>query len=183
MLSQETQQLPSPFNMEGLGQSVRPPVERSVQQQPVERNRGRGFRRAGNAMEVAAGASLNSAIIFTFHLLQVHPLGMLVALGCSHFYFVATAFGEGRDRLIGNVMTGASAGIAGLSALSEPIEEWWEARQSQNTATQQVQALYSPQASSSISDWGLIFIGVMGVLLLVVCSQGNDNRRYRRYRR
>lgn len=180
MLSQETQQLPSPFTGEGLGQFRPQQVQQPVQPAPTERSRGRGFRRAGNACEVAAGASLNSAIIFTFHLLQVHPLGMLVALSCSHFYFIATAFGEGRDRLIGNAMTGASAGIAGASALSEPIGEWWEARQSQSIATQQVKDLYSPQPPSASSDWILVLMGVTAIFLLVICSQSPNSRRYRK---
>jgi hypothetical protein len=131
-------------------------------------------------MEVAAGASFNSAIIFLFHLLQVHPLGFVVALAGSHFYFVATAFGEGRDRAIGNVMTGASAGVAGIAALSDPIGELWEARQSQDSGTQQVQALYSPQSATGwSSDYMLILIGVIGVALLAVGSRENNRGRRR----
>jgi hypothetical protein len=180
MLSQDIQPSPSPFTGAELGQSIRAQPQQPAQPQPIERNRGRGFRRAGNACEIAAGASLNSAIIFTFHLLQVHPLGMLVALGCSHFYFIATAFGEGRDRLIGNAMTGASAGIAGLSALSEPIGEAWEAQQSQSAATQQIQELYSPQPAIAWGSEGmLMLLGVVGVFLVVICSQGNQRRRRR----
>ncbi len=175
MLSRDPHQL-SPFTTEGLSQ----PTRQQPQPDPIvtpERNRGRGFRRSGNACEVAAGASLNSAIIFLFHLLQVHPLGLLVALGCSHFYFVATAFGEGRDRLIGNAMTGASAGVAGLSALSEPIGEWLEAKQSQDAATQRIQELYSPQAPVISGSAVLILLGLTSFVLIAIATQGKSRTR------
>ncbi|MBW4662308.1 MAG: hypothetical protein KME15_26950 [Drouetiella hepatica Uher 2000/2452] len=175
MLSRDTPHL-SPFITEGLSQ----PTRQQQQSEPIvppERNRGRGFRRSGNACEVAAGASLNSAIIFLFHLLQVHPLGLLVALGCSHFYFVATAFGEGHDRLIGNAMTGASAGVAGLSALSEPIGEWLEAKQSQDAATQQIQELYSPQTPVINGSAVLILLAITSVVLMAISMQGKSRTR------
>ncbi|HEY9631724.1 MAG TPA: hypothetical protein V6C84_30905 [Coleofasciculaceae cyanobacterium] len=183
MLSRDNQQqTPSPFSMEGLGQ----PIRQQHQQQPVpaaipERNKGRGFRRSGNACEVAAGASLNSAIIFLFHLLQVHPLGLVVALGVSHFYFLGTAFGEGRDRLLANCMTGASAGVASISALNEPIGEWIEARQSESAAEEQLQAWYSPQSSLIIGGHSaLILFGVAGIALVAIGSQGKQNSNRRR---
>lgn len=173
MLSKEIQpQKTSPFSVEGLDQFNRPTPTPTPTPAPAERNRGRGFRRTGNACEVAAGASLNSAIIFLFHLLQVHPLAFLVALGCSHFYFIATAFGEGRDRLIANAMTGMSAGVAGVSALSEPISEWVEAQQSKSTATAKLQELYADQnPGSPLSSWALVLIAALSVLFWSVSSQ------------
>lgn len=172
MLSKEfQQQAPSPFTVEGLEQPSRPQSAPA----PTERNRGRGFRRAGNACEIAAGASLNSAIIFLFHLLQVHPLAFVVAMGCSHFYFIATAFGEGQDRIIANAMTGISAGVAGFSALSEPIGEWMEAQQSKDAAVSEIQELYADQPPTSpISSWGLILIAALSVLFL---STGGQKKR------
>ena len=173
MLSREIQpQSSTPFTVEGLEQFNRPQSSPPAPPAPQERNRGRGFRRAGNACEIAAGASLNSAIIFLFHLLQVHPLAFLVALGCSHFYFIATAFGEGGDRLVANAMTGVSAGVAGISALSEPIGEWLEAQQSRDAAVAKLQDLYADQPPSSpLSSWGLILIAVLSVLFLSIGGQ------------
>ncbi len=134
---------------------------------PVERNRGRGFRRAGNACEIAAGAALNSAIVFLFHLLQVHPVGFLVALGVSHFYFTATALGEGNDRFVGNVMTGCSAGLAAVCSFAEPIGEWWEARDSKTTAIADLQALYAAPQPKSGWGWTLVLALLLAVLIAV----------------
>ncbi len=66
----------SPFLYEGLAQT--PQQHKQPEQLPPlpENNRCRTFRRAGNACEIVAGSCLNSAVIFTFHLLQVHPVGM-----------------------------------------------------------------------------------------------------------
>ncbi|HEY9625796.1 MAG TPA: hypothetical protein V6C84_00705 [Coleofasciculaceae cyanobacterium] len=183
--------LPSPFFPLGPGQSNHPqqyPYQHQHQQpaqetQPLERNRGRGFRRAGNACEVAAGASLNSAIIFLFHLLQVHPLGFVVALAGSHFYFIATAFGEGRNKAIGNLMTGASAGIAGLCALSEPISEAWEAQEAKETTTALVQSLYAPQSTPPIGNgWIVLLMGITCVFLVTLGTQDTSHRHPRRMR-
>ncbi len=126
----------SPFHHKGLEEQQNHPQERSP-----ETNKGRTFRRAGNACEIVAGACLNSAVVFTFHLLQVHPAGMVLAVGTAHFYFTATAAGE-RD--VSNLMTGFSASLALLCALSEPMGEWWEASASKATAQAELQQMYIP---------------------------------------
>ncbi|MHC5917866.1 MAG: hypothetical protein ACYTXE_44420, partial [Nostoc sp.] len=104
----------SPFSFEGLAQTPQQQKqERPSQPQPLpENNRGRTFRRAGNACEIVAGSCLNSAVIFTFHLLQVHPVGMFLAVGTAHLYFTATATGEGFNSFVTNLMTGCSASLA-----------------------------------------------------------------------
>ncbi len=126
----------SPFNHKGLEEQQNHTPQRSP-----ETNKGRTFRRAGNACEIVAGACLNSAVVFTFHLLQVHPAGMVLAVGTAHFYFTATSAGE-RD--VSNLMTGFSASLALLCALSEPMGEWWEASASKTTAQSELQQMYIP---------------------------------------
>ncbi len=63
----------------------------------MESNRHRHFRHYANCCEMLSGASLNSAVIFTFQLLQVPAVGYVVALGVTHLYFGATTFTEGED--------------------------------------------------------------------------------------
>ncbi|MHC0068256.1 hypothetical protein ACWATR_36225, partial [Nostoc sp. UIC 10890] len=125
----------SPFSFEGLAQTPQQQKqEQPSQPQPLpENNRGITFRRAGNACEIIAGSCLNSAVIFTFHLLQVHPVGMFLAVGTAHLYFTATATGEGFNNFVTNLMTGCSVSLALLCALSEPISEWNESRISTST--------------------------------------------------
>ncbi|MBD3886544.1 hypothetical protein IFO70_33260 [Phormidium tenue FACHB-886] len=187
MLSRDShnQQQPSPFTLEGLATLDRQQPQQQQPQQPIpERNRGRGLRRAGNASEIAAGTALNSAIVFFFHLMQVHPIFLVVSLSTSYFYFLASAFGEGKDKFVANMMTGASAGIAAGAALSEPVSEWWEAKQSQDAATQQLDRWYAPQQPNALASNGfLILLGVSAVFLLAICSQGRDSNRRRNNRR
>jgi hypothetical protein len=146
----------SPFLHEGLAQT---PQQHQQHQQPEqlpplpENNRGRTFRRAGNACEIVAGSCLNSAVIFTFHLLQVHPVGMFLAVGTAHLYFTATATGEGFNNFVTNLMTGCSASLALLCALSEPISEWNEARTSTDTANNSIQSMYQSK-TADYSSWG-----------------------------
>ena len=145
----------SPFSFEGLAQT---PQQQQQQRQPQEpqplpeNNKGRAFRRAGNACEIVAGSCLNSAVIFTFHLLQVHPVGMFLAVGVAHLYFSATATGEGFNKFVTNLMTGCSASLALLCALSEPIGEWNESRTSQGTANTEIELMYSPK-TADYSFW------------------------------
>lgn len=172
MLSRDThnQQAASPFTFEGLGHPVHP-VQQQTQPQPQaakERNRGRGFRRAGNACEIAAGAALNSAIVFTFHMMQVHPVGLFLALGVSHFYLTATVAGEGQDKLVANVMTASSSALAGLTSLSEPIGEWVEASRSRSTATSEIQEIYSPQQPTMFSNEWVMFGAIVGIAALLI---------------
>jgi hypothetical protein len=78
-------------------------------------------------------------------------------------------------------MTGASAGVASISALNEPIGEWIEARQSESAAEEQLQAWYSPQSSLIIGGHSaLILFGVAGIALVAIGSQGKQNSNRRR---
>ncbi|MBG1266127.1 hypothetical protein [Nostoc sp. WHI] len=145
----------SPFLHEGLAQkSQQQHQQKQPEQLPPlpENNRGRTFRRAGNACEIVAGSCLNSAVIFTFHLLQVHPVGMFLAVGTAHLYFTATATGEGFNNFVTNLMTGCSASLALLSALSYPLSEWNEARTSTDTANNSIQSMYQPK-TADYSSW------------------------------
>nr|WP_322721442.1 hypothetical protein [Nostoc sp. ChiQUE02]MDZ8234542.1 hypothetical protein [Nostoc sp. ChiQUE02] len=146
----------SPFLHEGLAQTPQQHQQQKQPEQPQplpENNRGRTFRRAGNACEIVAGSCLNSAVIFTFHLLQVHPVGMFLAVGTAHLYFTATATGEGFNNFVTNLMTGCSASLALLCALSEPISEWNEARTSTSTANTSISQMYQPK-NADYSSWG-----------------------------
>jgi len=120
--------------------------ERPQQNAPIvtESNKARTFRRCANACEIIAGTCLNSTIIFTFHLMQVHPVGLFLAMGTAHFYLTATAVGEANRRTT-NIMTGASASLAICCSLQEPIGEWLQAHQSRTTALSQIDKLYNPQ--------------------------------------
>lgn len=162
----------SPFSMEGLTQkSQQQHQQKQPEQLPPlpENNRGRTFRRAGNACEIVAGSCLNSAVIFTFHLLQVHPVGMFLAVGTAHLYFTATATGEGFNNFVTNLMTGCSATLALLCALSYPLGEWNEARTSTQTANTSIEKMYQPKTadySSWVSGTGVaIFIAILMVFL------------------
>ncbi|WP_016951674.1 hypothetical protein [Anabaena sp. PCC 7108] len=145
----------SPFHFKGLDDNK----QQSVPQQLVqENNRERTFRRAGNACEIAAGTALNSTIIFTFHLLQVHPAGLLLAVGTCHFYFTATAVGE---KSFSVAMIGCAGSLSCLCALSEPVGEWWEARTSISSASEEIQRIYQPQ--KEMPDW----VGGIAIALLL----------------
>jgi hypothetical protein len=150
----------SPFYFKGAGSEK----QQSDNKQPlkvVENNRERTFRRAGNACEIAAGTALNSTIIFTFHLLQVNPVGLFLAAGTAHFYFTATAIGE---KSFPVAMVGGAASLSCLCALSEPVGEWWEARTSIGSANQEIERLQYHQ--SGLPGWStgvgfaLLFLGV-----------------------
>jgi hypothetical protein len=162
----------SPFLHEGLAQTPQSTKQHQQPEQPQqlpENNRGRTFRRAGNACEIVAGSCLNSAVIFTFHLLQVHPVGMFLAVGTAHLYFTATATGEGFNNFITNLMTGCSASLALLCALSDPISEWNEARTSTSTANTSISKMYQPK-TADYSSWGsgagvAIFVALLMIFL------------------
>jgi hypothetical protein len=149
----------SPFHFKGLEDKEQQQCK--SQQLAQETNRERTFRRAGNACEIAAGTALNSTIIFTFHLLQVHPMGLLLAVGTCHFYFTATAIGE---KSFSVAMIGGAASLSCLCALSEPVGEWWESRISVESANQELAAIY--QRQQSLPSWTSGF--VIAVCLLVI---------------
>ncbi|MBW4455568.1 MAG: hypothetical protein KME55_24240 [Nostoc indistinguendum CM1-VF10] len=169
----------SPFLHEGLAQT---PQSTKQQKQPEqspplpENNRGRTFRRAGNACEIVAGSCLNSAVIFTFHLLQVHPVGMFLAVGTAHLYFTATATGEGFNNFVTNLMTGCSASLAFLCALSYPLSEWNEARTSTQTANTSIQKMYQPK-TADYSSWGSgAGVAIVMAILIVFLFGGRKSK-------
>ena len=136
----------------------------------------RTFRRAGNACEIVAGSCLNSAVIFTFHLLQVHPVGMFLAVGTAHLYFTATATGEGFNNFVTNLMTGCSASCALLCALSDPIGEWNEARTSTQTANHEIEQMYLPK-TADYSNWGSgATIAIVIAILMIFLFGGRKSK-------
>jgi hypothetical protein len=166
----------SPFSFEGLAQTSQQQQQPSQPQPLPENNRGRTFRRAGNACEIVAGSCLNSAVIFTFHLLQVHPVGMFLAVGTAHLYFTATATGEGFNNFITNLMTGCSASLALLCALSDPIGEWLEARTSTQTANHEIQQMYLPK-TADYSNWGSGAGVALVIAILMIFLFGGRTRK------
>jgi hypothetical protein len=167
----------SPFEYMGLVQPQQQKSQQTNTQPPPvpENNRQRTFRRAGNLCEIVAGASLNSAVIFTFHLLQVHPVGLLLALGVAHLYFTATAVGE-KGRQVTNVMTGCSATLALLCSLSEPVGEWWEASTSKSVAQSEIQQMYAPPTNKSNWTTGVGIAVVIAVLVVYITSVSRERR-------
>lgn len=147
----------SPFHFKGRCEEKGTGNREQVQVLP-ENNRERTFRRAANACEIAAGTCLNSTIIFTFHLLQVHPVGIFLAVGTCHFYFTATAVGE---KSFPTAMVGAAGSLSCLCALSEPIGEWLEAQTSVNRAVVEIEKIYSPK--NELPDW----TGGIAIALLI----------------
>ena len=169
----------SPFSMEGLAQTPQSTKQHQQPEQPQplpENNRGRTFRRAGNACEIVAGSCLNSTVIFTFHLLQVHPVGMFLAVGTAHLYFTATATGEGFNNFVTNLMTGCSASLALLCALSYPLSEWNEARTSTSTANTSIEKMYQPK-TADYSSWGSGAGVAIFVALLMIFLFGGSQRK------
>lgn len=173
----ETSTNASPFQFGDLVQPQQVKSQQSNTQPPPvpENNRQRTFRRAGNVCEIVAGASLNSAVIFTFHLLQVHPVGLLLALGVAHLYFTATAVGE-KGRQVTNIMTGCSASLALLCSLSEPVSEWWEASTSKSVAQSEIQQMYAPPTNKSNWTTGVGIAVVIGVLVVYITSVSRTRR-------
>lgn len=172
----ETPTNTSPFQYTGLVQQQQKSQQPNTQPPPLpENNRERTFRRAGNLCEIVAGASLNSAVIFMFHLLQVHPVGMFLALGVAHLYFTATAAGE-KGKQVTNIMTGASASLALLCSLSEPVSEWWEASTSKTVAQNEIREMYA--TTNNKPNWmPLLGIAVVIAIMLAFVKSGSRGRR------
>jgi len=126
-----------------------------------ETNKSRGLRRAGNLCEIGAASCLNFGVVSTLHLLQVNPVGMILAVGVGHFYLTATAAGESSDRLLTNLMSGASASLSLLCGLSEPVGEWWEASQSKQATLLELQPKTSPMPGTTMLL--LLLVGVMAI--------------------
>lgn len=163
MLVENKQTNASPFYFKGLERTKS--KDDVVVKQHQENNRERTFRRAGNACEISAGACLNSAVIFTFHLLQVHPIGLVLAIGVSHFYFTATALGE-KSSVV--VMVGCAGSLSTLCALSEPVGEWWEAKVSISSANEEIEHLTHP-GTEILPSW---YSPLVIFLLLIGCCVG-----------
>ncbi|MBD6619736.1 hypothetical protein FNW02_28955 [Komarekiella sp. 'clone 1'] len=166
----------SPFSFKGLAQT--PQQQQQPEQPPPlpENNRGRTFRRAGNACEIVAGSCLNSAVIFTFHLLQVHPVGMFLAVGTAHLYFTATATGEGFNKFVTNLMTGCSASLALLCALSEPLGEWLESSTSAQTANTEIEQMYSPKIADYSSWMSGAGVAIVVAVLMIFLFGGRTRK-------
>jgi len=164
----------SPFSFEGLAQKPQSTKQQSQPQALPENNRVRTFRRAGNACEIVAGSCLNSAVIFTFHLLQVHPVGMFLAVGTAHLYFTATATGEGFNKFITNLMTGCSASLALLCALNEPISEWNEARISKSTVKASIESVYQPKTADEFSWMDSAGVAIFIAILMIFLFGGKS---------
>ncbi|NET03077.1 MAG: hypothetical protein F6K61_21530 [Sphaerospermopsis sp. SIO1G1] len=143
-----------------------------VENLPVENNRERTFRRAANACEVASGVCLNSTIIFTFHLLQVHPVGIFLAVGTCHFYFTATAVGE---KSLPVAIVGGACSLSVLCSTSEPLGEWWEARQSVQMAAQEIDKLY-PQKH----DFDFPISGVLVTFIFLIGKFALSNLKFKK---
>ena len=174
----ETPTNTSPFQHTGLVQTQQHKSQQpNTEQKPLpENNRERTFRRAGNCCEIVAGTSLNSAVIFMFHLLQVHPVGLFLALGVAHLYFTATACGEGQNKAIANIMTGASASVALLCSLCEPVSEWWEASTSKTVAQNEIREMYAPPTQGN--NWmPLLGIALIIAIMLAFVKSGSRGRR------
>lgn len=171
----------SPFSFQGLTPT---PQKSQQQKQPEqlpplpENNRGRVLRRSGNVCEIVGGSCLNSAIIFTFHLLQVHPVGMFLAVGTAHLYFSATATGEGFDKFVTNLMTGCSASLALFCALSEPIGEWNEARTSTDAANTSIQVMYKPKGKTDdyLSLGSGVGVAIVVAILMIFLFAGKKSK-------
>jgi hypothetical protein len=154
----------SPFYFKGAG-NEKQQTENKPAPKVAENNRERTFRRAGNACEIIAGASLNSTVIFTFHLLQVNPVGLFLAVGTAHFYLTATAIGE---KSFPVAMVGGAASLSCLCALSEPVGEWWEAKTSIESANTEIQRLQ--YQSGGLPGWStgvILAIALLGVRILI----------------
>lgn len=158
----------SPFTL-GAGlaqQQTRQQPQETIEREIPETNKGRTFRRAANACEIAAGASLNSAVVFLFHLLQVHPAGLILAVGAAHFYFTATAMGEeGRESV--NTMTGCAASLAIFCSLHQPVGEWLEAQESIKQTQVAIQEIYPKPQPNFLEQHGL-WVGISAFIGLIV---------------
>jgi hypothetical protein len=100
---------------------------------------------------------------------------MFLALGVAHLYFTATAAGE-KGKLLTNIMTGASASLALLCSLSEPVGEWLEASTSKTVAQSEIREMYAPPTSSPNWVNGLGIAVVIAIVLAFVKS-GSRGRR------
>jgi hypothetical protein len=105
-------------------------------------------------------------------LLQVHPIGLLLAVVTAHFYFTATTVGELSARRVANIMSGASASMALICSASEPMAEWWEAHQSESISTTEIQELYTPKTENQFTElivnpttWIVIGLGLLVILI------------------
>jgi hypothetical protein len=100
---------------------------------------------------------------------------MFLAVGTAHLYFTATATGE-QGNLLTNFMTGASASLALLCSLSEPLGEWMEASTSKSTSQAEIREMYAPPTADSSGWFGGVAIALsVGIVFLFIAS--NKPRR------
>ncbi|BAY20085.1 hypothetical protein NIES21_59550 (plasmid) [Anabaenopsis circularis NIES-21] len=90
-------------------------------------------------------------------------MGIILALGVSHFYWSAAATPNSKDRVVTNFLAGTSAMLGLLCAVSEPIGELWEANQSKNQVISQNIQMYEPVEKQQFS--GLLILVVVAVLI------------------
>ena len=93
---------------------------------------------------------------------------MFLAVGTAHLYFTATATGEGYNRFITNLMTGCSASLALLCALSEPVDEWNEGRTSTDNTNTTIQQIYKPKKVDSTNWLGSAGVAIALVIVMIL---------------
>ncbi len=124
----------------------------------MESNRHRHFRHYANCCEMLSGASLNSAVIFTFQLLQVPVIGYVVALGITHFYFTATTFTE-KGRRIVNFASGSVTGLSMFAATSEPLGKHYQSVATSMSINREI-AKFNKGNDSPLNVWLVVVLAI-----------------------
>lgn len=110
----------TPFTYEGVSnQESQPPGGLPG---VVENNRKRHFRSAANYSELATATAANTALCFTFRLLQVSAAGYFAIAILNFSYFTITATNEKKP--IAHFLTGLSVFGGSAATLSEPIGDF-----------------------------------------------------------
>ena len=130
----------------------------------MESNRHRHFRHYANACEMLSGASLNSAVIYGFQLLQVPAVGYVVALGIAHFYFGATTITEGGRRVV-NFASGSATGLSMFAATSEPMGKHYQSVITESSINSELAKL-DKSNNLPINSW--LIAGLIAIALLAV---------------
>ncbi|MEG3972045.1 hypothetical protein QUA00_31160 [Microcoleus sp. T2B6] len=91
------------------------------QPQPDETNAERQYRDAANLCEVVAPTLLGSAVVFTFHAMQIAG-GSIAAIGIYQIYLAAKITGQSKHRLP-TAIVGAGVTVGMLVSLAEPLSE------------------------------------------------------------
>lgn len=133
----------------------------------MESNRHLHFRHYANACEMLSGASLNSAIVYSFQLLQVPVVGYVVALGVTHFYFTATVFTE-KGRRIVNFSNASAVGISMISATTEPLGKHYQSVVTESSINSELTKLNNPNGTP-FNPW--VLVGLLAIALLAVARR------------